>query len=290
MPETYPLLDFFGAPALVLLFATLLVWEKFRPLRRRVQSRLRRLLLNFTLAAPTFLVLRLLLIPVVLAAAAWAGRHDLGIARMPPAPEVIRGLVALLILDYSMFVWHWLNHRVPFLWRFHNVHHTDLDLDVSTAFRFHFGEMLLSVAVRSLQVVVAGATPLVALIYEICLEASTEFHHSNVRLPYRLEKVLIWFIVTPRAHGIHHSVIERETNSNFSNFLLWWDRLHGTVRLNIRQDEIVIGVPAYRDARELTLVGLLVMPFRKQRKPSPVDPGPQPERPQPPSGPGRLLP
>jgi sterol desaturase/sphingolipid hydroxylase (fatty acid hydroxylase superfamily) len=164
-----------------------------------------------------------------------------------------------------MYCWHWLNHRVPFLWRFHHVHHTDLDLDVSTAFRFHFGEMLLSVAARSIQVVVVGASPLAALAYEVVLEASTEFHH-NSRLPLRLERVLSWFIITPRAHGIHHSIVARETNSNYSNFLMLWDRLHRTLRLNVRQDEIIIGVPDYRDARELNLISLLLMPFRRQRQ------------------------
>jgi sterol desaturase/sphingolipid hydroxylase (fatty acid hydroxylase superfamily) len=159
---------------------------------------------------------------------------------------------------------------VPFLWRFHHVHHTDLDLDVSTAFRFHFGEMLLSVAARTLQVVIVGASPVAALVYEIVLEASTEFHHSNSRLPLRLERVLGWFIMTPRAHGIHHSIVAQETNSNYSNFLILWDRLHRTLRLNVRQAEIVVGVPDYRDPSELGLVSLLLMPFRRQRQRTPA--------------------
>jgi len=191
-------------------------------------------------------------------------------------PPVLATILAILLLDYTMYFWHWLNHRVPFFWRFHHVHHTDLDLDVSTAFRFHFGEMLFSVAVRAVQVVIVGASPAAALIYEIVLEASTEFHHSNLRLPLRFERVLSWFIITPRAHGIHHSIVSRETNSNFSNFLVLWDRLHRTLRLNVRQHEIIIGVPDYRDARELGLVSLLLMPFRRQRQRTAID---GPERP-----------
>ena len=128
---------------------------------------------------------------------------------------------------------------------------------------------------RTIQVVIVGASPMAALIYEIVLEASTEFHHSNLRLPLRAERVLSWFIMTPRAHGIHHSIVAQETNSNYSNFLILWDRLHRTLRLNVRQQDIIVGVPDYRDARELGLVSLLLMPFRRQRQRTATD-GPTP--------------
>lgn len=269
--NVYPVLDRFGAPLLTGLFIALLVWEWRSPLRHRVDRWLRRVLTNVVVALPSFLVLRLLLIPVVLAAATWGEVHGVGLVRWLRLPPVVAGVAAILILDYTMYVWHWLNHRVPFLWRFHHVHHSDLDLDVSTAFRFHFGEMGFSVLVRSVQVVLAGASPLAALVYEVLLEASTEFHHSNVRLPLRLERVLSWLIMTPRAHGIHHSIVARETNSNFSNFLIVWDRLHRTVRLNVRQEDIVVGVPDYREPRELGVLALLVMPFRRQRQRSASD-------------------
>lgn len=221
---------------------------------------------NLLVAGPSFLILRLLLIPAVVAVASWAEVRQLGLLHLVDLPEVVAIVAAVLLLDYTMFLWHWLNHRVPFLWRFHHVHHTDLDLDLSTAFRFHFGEMLLSVGVRAIQVVLVGASPAAALIYEIVLEASTEFHHSNLRLPAKFERVLNWFIVSPRAHGIHHSIVARETNSNYSNFLLVWDRLHRTVRLDVPQEKIVVGVPAYRDSSELNVVSLLLMPFRRQRQ------------------------
>lgn len=262
---TVPLLDSRGAPLLTALFVLLLVAERLCPLRLRVDRWLRRVLVNVAIAAPSFLVLRLLLIPIVVMVAAWGESHQVGLVRWLGLPPVVAGVVALLLLDYSMFLWHWLNHEVPFLWRFHHVHHTDLDLDVTTAFRFHFGEMLLSVAARSLQVLLAGASPTTALVYEILLEASTEFHHSNVRLPRGLERVLSWLIMTPRAHGIHHSVVTAETNSNYSNFLIVWDRLHRTIKLDVRQEDIVVGVPDYRDPRELNVVALLLMPFRRQR-------------------------
>jgi sterol desaturase/sphingolipid hydroxylase (fatty acid hydroxylase superfamily) len=263
---TYPILDRIGPPILIGLFVVLLFVERQWPLRQRVDRWLRRIFINVMVAGPSFLILRVLLIPAVVAVATWAEARDVGLLRLFDLPPLFAAVAAILLLDYTMYGWHWLNHRVPFLWRFHHVHHTDLDLDVSTAFRFHFGEMLLSVAARSIQVVVVGASPLAALAYEVVLEASTEFHHSNSRLPLRLERVLSWFIMTPRAHGIHHSIVARETNSNYSNFLMLWDRLHRTLRLNVRQDEIIIGVPDYRDARELNLVSLLLMPFRRQRQ------------------------
>ncbi len=262
---TYPILDRIGAPLLIALFLLLLAVERCWPLRARVDRRLRRVLTNLMVSGPSFLILRLLLIPAVVAVASWAEARQLGLLHLVELPEVVAIIAAVLLLDYTMYLWHWLNHRVPFLWRFHQVHHTDLDLDISTAFRFHFGEMLLSVAVRALQVILVGASPPAALIYEVVLEASTEFHHSNLRLPVKLERVLNWLIVTPRAHGIHHSIVARETNSNYSNFLLVWDRLHRTVRLDVPQETIIVGVPAYRDPSELNVVSLLMMPFRRQR-------------------------
>lgn len=150
------------------------------------------------------------------------------------------------MLDYGNYLWHLLNHYVPFLWRFHNVHHIDLDLDVTTAIRFHYGEIVLSVFSRGAIILILGASPLLILVYEIFFEAATNFHHSNLRLPYHWEKLITKFIVTPRMHGIHYSIVKRETDSNFSVIFSFWDRIHQTLRLNIPSHAINIGVPAYR--------------------------------------------
>ena len=270
MIPQYPILDSWGAVVLVTVFTLLLLSERAWPLRRRVQTWWKRMFINMMVGAPAFVVMRILLIPAVVAVAAWGEQHDFGLTRWLGLPGLAAGIVALLVLDYTMYLWHSLNHRVPILWRFHNVHHTDLDLDISTAFRFHFGELLLSVGVRSAQVALAGASPAVALVYEVLLEASTQFHHSNLRLPLGVERILARFIMTPRGHGIHHSVVPRETNSNYSNFLVVWDRLHRTLRLDVPQERIVVGVPAYQDERELTVSLLLLMPFRRQRQPPPT--------------------
>lgn len=178
---------------------------------------------------------------------------------------MIAGIVGFLLLDYTTWAWHRLNHRIPILWRFHSTHHTDLDLDASTSFRFHFGELLLSIVYRSTQVAGIGAGPWLVLVYEIVLDASTVFHHSNWRLPIAVERRLVRVIVTPRMRGIHHSIVERETNSNWSSILTWWDRLHRTLRLDVPQGAIAIGLPAYRRADELTLGRLRAMPFCRHR-------------------------
>src|SRR5436190_18754009 len=155
---------------------------------------------------------------------------------------------------------------IPLFWRFHNVHHTDLDLDVSTAARFHFGEMVFSIGFLALAVVAFGIPPVMLLVFFLCLEVATLFHHSNWRLPIRLERILNSIVVTPRMHGIHHSIVQRETNSNWGTVCCWWDKLHRTLRRDIPQNEIILGVAAYREEHELTLGKLLALPFRQQRE------------------------
>lgn len=276
----HPILDVYGAPVLFTLFAVLLFLEYRWSLRRWVQGYMRRLLTNAAVAAPTFAVMRLALIPAAVAVAYWGQQHGFGLLYLLPLPAWLHAVLAFLLLDYSLYVWHVLSHKVPLLWRFHNVHHTDLDLGVSTAIRFHFGEMLLSGVFRTAWVLLIGAGPLVVLVYEVVFEASVAFHHSNWRLPYRLERALSWVVVTPRMHGIHHSIVRRETDSNYSNLLNVWDRLHRTIRLNVRQDEITVGVPGYRDSRELTVLGLLMLPFRRQREYWTTPDGTHPDRPE----------
>jgi len=261
----HPELDTYGGPLLFALFAVLLFLEYRWSLRRWVNGFVRRLITNAAVALPTLLVMRLGLIPAVVAAAHWARQQEFGLLHLLPLPTWLHAVLAFLLLDYSLYVWHVLSHKVPLLWRFHNVHHTDVDLSVSTAIRFHFGEMVLSGIFRTAWVLLIGAGPLVVLVYEVVFEASVAFHHSNWRLPYRLERLLSWVIVTPRMHGIHHSVVRRETDSNYSNLLNVWDRLHRTIRLNVRQDEITVGVPGYRDGHDLSVLGLLTLPFRRQR-------------------------
>jgi sterol desaturase/sphingolipid hydroxylase (fatty acid hydroxylase superfamily) len=258
--------DSYGVLVLMSVFIACFILESKYQLRKRVQSRWKRLIINFIVSLPAFALLRLLFIPAMVWLAVNNQDWQIGISYWLVTPIWIVSILAFLLLDYSNYVWHILLHKLPLLWRFHLVHHTDLDLDITTAFRFHFGEMIGSVIFRGAAVLFIGTSPLMVLIYEIAFEAATQFHHSNTKLPFRLEKLINFLIVTPRMHGIHHSMVKKETDSNYSVIFSFWDRIHNTIRLNIHQNEIVTGVPAYADEKELTIGKLLKLPFTTVRK------------------------
>ena len=258
--------DSYGTPILIGLFIILFIVETKFPLRKRVQKRWKRGLINFVVSIPAFVLLRLLFIPAMIWLAVKNQQWHFGLNYLFDAPQWIHIATGFLLLDYSNYLWHIVLHKFPLMWRFHLVHHTDLDLDITTAFRFHFGEMIGSLIFRGVAILMLGASPWMVLIYEVVFEAATQFHHSNTKLPFRFEKVLNYLIVTPRMHGIHHSIIKKETDSNYSIIFSFWDRIHKTVRLNIHQNEIVTGVPHYADESELTIGNLLKMPFTKIRK------------------------
>lgn len=184
----------------------------------------------------------------------------LGLLAWIKLPVFLQIAVSILILDYAFYLWHLISHRQNFLWRFHLVHHTDLDLDASTAFRFHFAELTLASVFRILVVIIFGIQPFQLVLFEVIMLVCVLFHHSNMRLPKRFE-VLLWrVLITPRLHGIHHSMLQPETNSNFGTVFSFWDRLHRTRIVNVVQRQITIGVPAYQ--KELTLWQLLGLPFQ----------------------------
>ncbi len=260
-----PLLDSVGSP-LITGSLMLLLWLQWkRPLRRQHFAVWRRIGRNLVFALPAFLVLRLALIPIPLAASVWAQNHDFGLLNWLPLPAIVAGALGIVLFDYAYYWWHIATHRAPLLWRFHNVHHCDLDMDVSTASRFHAGELLLSVAWRAVLVLLLGIAPLALIAFEIAFECAAQFHHSNWRLPLGLERALNRVFVTPRMHGIHHSIVGSEADSNWGTIFSWWDKLHRSQRIDIAQEEITIGVPAYRDETELTLGQLFKMPFGPQR-------------------------
>ena len=242
-------------------FAILFAFERIRPLRRAVEAWPRRVARNLTVGGIAFAVV----FPIQLALLVPLSRRGFGVLHMFAMPAALRTALAVVLLDYTLWIWHWASHRVPFLWRFHIVHHVDRDMDASTALRFHFAEHLLSIGWRAAQIVVIGADPLAVWIWQIALFVSILFHHSNVRLPPRLERAMVPFVVTPRMHGIHHAQREEWTNSNWASILTCWDFLHRTLRLDVPDEAITIGIPAYDDAREVTLGRILALPFRRQR-------------------------
>jgi sterol desaturase/sphingolipid hydroxylase (fatty acid hydroxylase superfamily) len=246
-------------------FTAMAAVETARPLRRRLEPRFRRTVRNFATGALSLAIVTLLQAPILMPLVNWTERSGVGLLNLVRLPAAVEIALAVVLLDYTLWHWHRLNHVAPFFWRFHLVHHVDRDMDASTALRFHFGEHALSIAWRVLQVIVIGPSPAAIWIFHALLVASILFHHSNTRLPLGLERVLVRLIVTPRMHGIHHSDWRNETNSNWSSLFTGWDYLHKTIRLSVPQETVVVGVPAYRAPEDVTIGRILSMPFRRQR-------------------------
>jgi len=243
-----------------------LVWlENRRPLRSPVESKTIRSGRNLAVAGLAALALQLAEQPIVAPLTKFVERKNFGLLKIARLPKFLETMLAVALMDYTLYVWHVLTHKLPFLWRFHLVHHVDLDLDASTAVRFHFGELLISVAWRSAQILIIGVSPTSFAAWQLFLFPAILFHHSNVRLPENLEKKLSRFLVTPRLHGIHHSTVQNETDSNWSSGLTVWDYLHGTLKTDVPQDEIIIGVPAYQNPSDVTLPKILRLPFEEQK-------------------------
>ena len=265
MIHAQPFGAFFRGALVVGVLFIALCFEYLYPLRKTTQSKAKRVVINICIAAVAGVVLRFLFFPIVYRISQHAIHQKWGVLHALDLPAPLNLILALLALDYTLYIWHRMNHSLPFLWRFHNAHHTDLDLDVSTASRFHFGELILSTAFRSAQIVILGIDPFTLVFFETVVTMAAQFYHSNIKLPLDFERVLNYFLVTPRMHGIHHSIVLGETNSNYSTIFSFWDRLHHSVQLNVPQIEITIGVPAYRSKTEVGFIQTLLSPFRRQR-------------------------
>ena len=197
--------------ALIVGGAGLLFWlEKRHPLRRRVESRVTRNARNFTVAAIAAVSLQFVETPIIRSLTTFVESRRCGLLKRLYLPLWLEVTLALVLMDYTLYLWHVLMHRVPILWRFHIVHHADLDLDASTALRFHAGELIIGTGWRACQVVLIGVSPLSISVWQTFLFLSVLFHHSNLRLPIEVERKLNSVIVTPRMHGIHHSIIARD--------------------------------------------------------------------------------
>lgn len=252
----------FVAAAILTLFFVL---ERFFPLRKSTRSLIARLVANIAIAALMFLAAVGLVQPAARWALRWSADKPFGLVHVIALPMWAKFALSFLLMDLGFYYWHVANHRLSILWRFHNVHHIDPDLNVTTALRFHFGEIALSSGFSLLAVTLIGISGWAFAVYQMVFQAETLFHHSNLRLPIQFERLLNKIFVTPRMHGIHHSQVRRENNSNFGTVFTWWDRLHRTLGLNIPQSEIVIGIPGYSREEDNHVANALLMPFRKQR-------------------------
>ena len=245
--------------------AAVIALEHHAPLRGPTQREPARTARNLALGLLSMAVVAAAEGPLVGRLAQAVEKRRWGLAQRLPMPTVLRDALAMLGMDYTMYVWHVLTHKVPVLWRFHLVHHADLDLDSTTALRFHAVDMLISVPWRAAQVLLLGTSRRALAAWQGFFFASVVFHHSNLRLPPRLERAMASVLTTPRMHGIHHSAVQDQTDSNWSSGLSLWDHLHRTFRLDVPQRAIRIGVPGYRDPAELRLLPSLALPFRRQR-------------------------
>jgi sterol desaturase/sphingolipid hydroxylase (fatty acid hydroxylase superfamily) len=259
-----------GAAGLILtgLALGLVLGERRRPLRPAPADPDGHDLRNAVIAVLSAATVTLIQTPLVEPLARTVERRGWGLARQGGGPEWARTAVAVLLMDYTLYHWHVLTHRTPWLWRLHATHHSDAHLTASTALRFHFLEMAASVPYRALQVAVLGASPAALRLWQGLTLAAILFHHSNLRLPVHLERPIGWLLATPRMHGIHHSKLKSERDSNFSSGLSVWDRLHGTLRQDVPQEQLSIGVS--RVAGPPGLARALVLPFSPEAR---LDPG-----------------
>jgi sterol desaturase/sphingolipid hydroxylase (fatty acid hydroxylase superfamily) len=198
-----------------------------------------------------------------------AERHGWGLLRLLAVPDACAIAAAVIVLDLAIYLQHVLFHAVPALWRLHRMHHADLDLDVTTGTRFHPIEILLSMAIKIAVVAALGAPVAAVLIFELLLNATSLFNHGNLRLPAPVDRVLRWLVVTPDMHRVHHSIVPRETNSNYGFNLSCWDRLLGTYRAQPQAGHaaMTIGIEQFRDPDELRLDRMLWQPFRADARP-----------------------
>jgi sterol desaturase/sphingolipid hydroxylase (fatty acid hydroxylase superfamily) len=249
--------------------ATLILLENKRGLRRSRENKIVRDVRNLSVAALAGSVMQIAELPVAFHLAGAAEQRRWGILRAVRLPRSLQIVAGVLLLDYTLYWWHFFTHRVPFLWRFHQVHHVDRDMDATTGLRFHFGEIAISLLFRAAQIRIVGPSPFTVAAWQIFLFLCVLFHHSNVRLALNFERRLAHFVVTPRLHGIHHSSRPDEVNSNWSSGLTVWDWLHSTLRTDVPQDSITLGVPGFEDDASVRLKRILSLPFEN---PAPVPP------------------
>jgi sterol desaturase/sphingolipid hydroxylase (fatty acid hydroxylase superfamily) len=240
--------------------AAVLVLERRYRARRYVEPQWTHARRNMAVAGIAAATVHLLEAPVVVPLARVVARRRWGLSYAIGGPPWLRSVLAVLLLDYTLYLWHIVVHRVPWLWRFHLVHHVDLDLDATTGLRFHAGELAASIPWRAAQVLVLGVSPTTLTLWQSLTLVSVLFHHSNTRLSDRLERRLSWIVTTPRMHAIHHSVNPVQLGSNFSSGLAVWDRLHRTARFDA--GEVTVGVQGYLDPVEVALPRVLALPFK----------------------------
>ena len=248
-------------------FAIMAAWEVFAPRRRLVVGRPTRWPSNIGIVVVDALVVRLAVPAAAVGASLYAAGHGIGLFHYLNLRLSVAALLGFLVLDLVIYAQHVVFHHVQWLWRLHRMHHADLDIDVTTGLRFHPFEILISLGIKIAAVLAFGIPPVAVFVFEVVLNATSMFNHSNVSMPPWLDRMVRLLVVTPDMHRVHHSVVRAETDSNFGFNLPWWDRLFGTYRREPQagHDGMTVGLPVFRDRKELRLDRMLTQPFRSDR-------------------------
>jgi sterol desaturase/sphingolipid hydroxylase (fatty acid hydroxylase superfamily) len=244
--------------------AAMALWETAAPRRRREIPRVLRWSNNLAVVFVDTLLVRLTFPIVAVGLAVVAQDRGWGLFNAVSVPGWAAFVVSMLALDLAIYLQHVMFHAVPALWRLHRMHHADLEFDVSTGVRFHPAEVLLSMGIKLAVVAALGPPALAVLLFEVLLNATSMFNHSNVRMPMAVDRLLRHVVVTPDMHRVHHSILPHETNSNFGFNLPWWDRLLGTYRAQPSEghERMTIGIEQFRTRRDLWIDRLLLQPLR----------------------------
>ncbi len=261
--EIYIRLGFFFG-----MFAVMAFFELVAPRRRLETSKGMRWFSNISITFINSALVRLAF-PVLAVGVAFFGlEQGWGILNNIEVPELLAGIIAIIVLDLTIYVQHVVFHLIPPCWKLHMMHHADIDIDVTTGARFHPVEIMLSMCIKISVVAALGAPPWSVVVFEVLLNATAMFNHSNINIPVNIDRVLRLFVVTPDMHRVHHSVIIRETNSNYGFNFPWWDRFFKTYNAQPVKGHtgMKIGLANFRDPGKLTLAHILAIPFQKKER------------------------
>ncbi len=247
------------------LLTLMILWECLAPRRKIIVPRWQRWLSNFSLSILAVVLMRLSLASTALWISNKAQEQQWGLLNWLDLPNEISIFIGIILLDLAIYSQHRASHHWVWFWRFHQVHHTDVALDVTTAIRFHPIEIWLSTCYKVLVIIFIGASPVTVIAFEILLSSCALFNHSNIKVPLKVDKILRLFLVTPDMHRVHHSVIKQETDSNYGFSISLWDRVFKSYITQPQQGHLAmkIGLPNYRPINNFNILKLLVMPFKR---------------------------
>jgi len=250
------------------LFAIMALSEYFVPRRKLKPVKAKRWFTNVTIVIMDSILVRLLFNTAAVGGALWAAEKGVGLFNLIDVPYWLAFVISFVVLDFAVWLSHVASHKIPLFWRVHRMHHSDVDIDVTTAIRFHPIEIILSMAWKFSIVLLLGAPALAVLVFEIVLNGGAMFNHANFKLPIWLDRILRWVIVTPDMHRVHHSVDRKETDSNYGFNFSFWDRLFRTYVAQPEKghEKMVIGLSQWQDERPTGLLWSLSVPFSSQNK------------------------